>query len=104
MECHSGSMPDHLSCLVETIVGSLPVKDPHLKKRQESWIVDLCPIHLLKPLHSSDHMGPESIIEEQVWICVMPPPIVGTLHVLSSLQDPMEGILGDLENSPQHFL
>ena len=25
-----GTMPDHLCCLVKTIVGSLPIKDPHV--------------------------------------------------------------------------
>ena len=28
-ERDGGSMPDRLSCLVEMIVGSLPIKDPH---------------------------------------------------------------------------
>ena len=64
MEHHSSSVPDHLGCLMEMIVGSFPVKDPHLEQRQEGQIIDLHPIHLLKPFSSSDHMGPELIIEE----------------------------------------
>ena len=76
-----------------------PVKDPHLKQRQEGRIVDLGPIHLLKPLCPSNHMGPESIVKKEVWICVSPPLIVGSLCVLSCLRDPVEGILGNLSIS-----
>ena len=96
MKSHSGTMLDCLSHLMHTIIGSLPVEDPHPKKRQEGRIIDLGMVHLLKPLCPSDHMGPEPIVEEQVQIHIPPPPIVGSLGVLSSLHDPMEGILGDL--------
>ena len=89
---------------MKMIVGSLPVEDPHPEQRQEGQIVDLHLIHLSKPFSSSDHVGPELIVEEEVWIHVVPPLMVGGLGVLSSLQDPMKGILGDLENSPQCFL
>ena len=89
-------MPDRLSHLVKTIVGSLPVKNPHSKQRQEGRIVDLRPIHLSKPLNPPDHMGPESIIKDKVWIYVTPPPMMGSFLVLSSLLDPVEGILGNL--------
>ena len=44
-------------------------------------------------------MGPELIVEEQVWIHVLPPLIVGSFCVLTSLHDPMEGVLGDLSIS-----
>ena len=49
---------------METIIGSLPVKDPHLEQQQEGQIVDLCLIHLSKPFSPSDHVGPKPIIEE----------------------------------------
>ena len=64
MEHHSSPVPDHLSHLVETIVGSLPIQDPHLKQRQEGRIIDFCLIHLLKPLSPLDHVCPELIIKE----------------------------------------
>ena len=32
MKRNGGSMSDRLSCLVKTIVGSLPVQDPHPKQ------------------------------------------------------------------------
>ena len=81
---------------METIVRSLPIQDPHLEQRQEGQIIDPCPIHLLKPFSSLDHMGPELIIEEKVQVCVPPSPIVGSFYILPSLLNPMEGILGDL--------
>ena len=84
MECHSGSVLDRLSRLMKTIIGSLPIENPHPEQRQESWIIDLRPIHLLKPLCPLDHVGPESIIEEQVQIHVPPPSIVGSLCILPS--------------------
>ena len=48
-------------------------------------------------------MGPEIIVEEEVQVHIMPPPIVGGLNVLSCFLDPVEGILGDLDNPSQHF-
>ena len=47
-------------------------------------------------------MGPQPIIEE-VWEDVIPPPMVCSHLILPFLKDPMEGILGDLQNFPQHF-
>ena len=102
-ERHSGSMPDCLCRLVKTIVGSLPIQDPHLKQRQEGQIVNLRLIHLLKPFSPSDHVHLEPIIKEEVCIHVAPPAIVGSFLVLSCLHDSMKGILGNLENPPQYF-
>ena len=51
----------------------------------------------------SDHMHPEPVVEIEVHIHVVPPLIVGSLFILSILQNPMEGILGDLKNPPQYF-
>ena len=42
-------------------------------------------------------MGPQPIIEEEVWEDVIPPPMVCSRLVLPLLADPMEGILGNLE-------
>ena len=96
-------MLDCLSCLVKTIVGSLPIWNPHSEKRQERWIVDLRPIHNLKPFSPADHMCPQPIIEEEVREDVIPPAMVCSLHILPLLDDFMEGILGNLENPPQCF-
>ena len=57
----------------------------------------------MEPLSPVDHMGPQPIIEEQVRKDVVPPAMVGGHLILSLLADPMEGILGDLSNSPQRF-
>ena len=46
-----------------------------------------------------DHIGPETIIKEEVWVYVLPPSIVGSLSILSSLHNPVIGILGDLQLS-----
>ena len=96
-------MLDHLCCLVHLIIGSFPVEDPHLKQRQEGRIIDLHLIHLLKPLRPSDHIGPKLIVKEQVWIHIPPPLIVGSLCVLSSFHNSVEGVLGDLDNLSQCF-
>ena len=96
-------MLDRLCCLVHSIIGSFPVEDPHLKQRQEGWIIDLRLIHLSNPLRPSDHMGPKPIVEEQVWIRIPPPPNVGSLRVLSSFHNSVEGVLGDLDNLSQCF-
>ena len=50
-----------------------------------------------------DHMGPQSIIEKEVWEDVIPPSMVCSRLILPLLADPMEGVLGNLENSPQCF-
>ena len=96
MERYGSSVSNRLGHLVQTTVGSLPVQDPHLEQRQEGRIIDLCLIHLSKPFSPLDHMGPESIIKEEVQKRVSPPSIVGSFHVLPSLYNAMKGILGDL--------
>ena len=57
----------------------------------------------MKPFGPTDHMGPQLIIKEQVWEDVIPPSMVCSCLVLPLLADSVEGILGDLQNSPQHF-
>ena len=53
----------------------------------------------MKPFHPSDHIGPEVIIEEEVWVYVPPPSVVGSLDILPGLLDTMIGGLGDLQFS-----
>ena len=48
-------------------------------------------------------MGPQPIVEEQVQEDVIPPAMVGGRLMLSLLVNPMKGVLGDLQNSPQCF-
>ena len=57
-----------------------------------------------EPLSTLDHMSPQLIIKVEVQIYVVPPPLVSGLHILSLLQDPMEGVLGDLKEPPSVFL
>ena len=57
-ERNGGSMPDCLSRLVETIVGSLPVEDPHAQQRQQGGVINLCLIDYTEPFSPSDHVGP----------------------------------------------
>ena len=92
-------MSHGLSGLVHTVVRGFPVDNPHLKKRQEDWIVNLGSVHLSKPFCPSDHVGPKPIIEEEVWIHIMPPLVVGSDCIFYSFHDSMEGILGDLSFS-----
>ena len=49
-------------------------------------------------------MGPQSIVEVQVWKDVVPPSMVSGRLVLPLLANPMEGILGDLQNFSSVFL
>ena len=103
MKCDGGTMPDRLCGLVKTIIGSFPIEDPHAQQRQQRQIVNLRPINDTEPLSPADHMGPQPIIEEQVWKNVVPPAMVCGGFILSLLVDPMKGVLGDLQNSHQHF-
>ena len=57
----------------------------------------------MEPLSPTNHMGPQPIIKEQVWKDIVPPVMVCSRLVLSLLANPMEGVLGDLQNSPQCF-
>ena len=64
-------MPDHLRSLVETIIGSFPVEDPHAQQRQQGQVVNLCLIDHMEPFSPTDHVGPQPIIKEQVRVIVM---------------------------------
>ena len=90
-------------CLVETIVGSLPVQNPHLEQQQERRIIDFWPVHHSEPFSPADHMRPQPIIKEEVWEDVIPPVMVCSCYILPLLDNPMEGILGNLESLPQCF-
>ena len=48
-------------------------------------------------------MGPQPIIKENIQEDDIPPSMVGSHLILPLLVDPVEGILGDLENPPQCF-
>ena len=89
-------MSDRLSHLVKTIIWSLPVEDPHPKKRQQRRIVDLPLVDHTKPLGAPDHMGPQPIVKEEIWEDVIPPPMVCSRLILPLLANSVEGILGDL--------
>ena len=57
------------------------------------------PIHLTKPFRSPDHIGPELIIEEEIWVDILPPPIMGSLNILPGFLDPVISVLGNLQFS-----
>ena len=44
-----------------------------------------------------------TIIKEEIWVHIEPPPLVGSCCVLPILEDSMEGVLSDLESPPQCF-
>ena len=96
MERDGSTMPDCLCSLVETIIWSLPVEDPHVQQWQQRQIVDLRPVDYTKLFGPADHMGPQPIIKEQVQEDVIPPPMVCSHLVLPLLADSVECILGDL--------
>ena len=93
---HSGRVLYGLGSLMKMVIRSLPIKDPHLKERQESWIINLGLVHLLEPFSPLDHMGPEPIVEEEVWVHISPPSVMSSNLIFSCLLNPMEGVLGDL--------
>ena len=95
-------MPNHLCRLVKMIIWSTPIEDPHMKQRQQGRIVNHLLVDHTKPLGPTDHMGPQPIIKE-VWENIVPPAMVCGRLILPLFADPMEGILGDLENPPQCF-
>ena len=66
MKHDSSSVLDRLSHLVQTIIWSTPVEDPHAKQRQQGRIVNLPPVDHTKPFSPVDHMGPQPIIKEKV--------------------------------------
>ena len=90
-------MPDRLRGLVETIVGSLPIQDPHVQQRQQRSIVDLRPIDYTEPFSPSDHMGPRPIVKVEVREDVIPPPMVCHHLILPLFSNPVEGSLGNLQ-------
>ena len=96
-------MPDRLCCLVKTIVGSLPIEDPHAQQRQQRSVVYLRPIYLSEPFSPLDHVGPQLVVEIKVWEDVIPPMMVCSCLVLPLLTNPVEGVLGDLSTSLQRF-
>ena len=90
-------MPNCLGCLVKTIVGSLPIEDPHAQQQQQRGVVNLHLINHSEPFCPSDHMSPQPIIKEKVQEDVIPPTMVCSRLVLPLLADPVEGVLGDLQ-------
>ena len=94
-------MSNRLGSLVHPVVWTSPVQDPHLEQVKEDQIIDSCLVHLLKPFYSPDHIGPELIVGEEVWVYVPPPLIVDNSLIIrfSGFPNPMEGVLGDLQFS-----
>ena len=70
-----------------------------MEQAKEDQIINLCLVYLPKPFCSPDHIGPKSIIKEEIGKDVSPPPVVGSLNILPSFQNAMEGVLGDLQFS-----
>ena len=94
-------MLNSLSSLVQPVIWTSPVEDPHTEKAKKDRIVDASPIHLTEPLCPSDHVGPGSIVKVEVQVYVPPPPIVDDHLIIwfPHLPNTMKGILGDLQLS-----
>ena len=98
-------MSDCLRGLVETIIRSLPVEDPHAQQQQQQRsIVNLRLVDHTEPFSPSNHMGPQSIIKVQVRKDVIPPAMMGGRLILPLLVNPMEGVLGNLPIFSSAFL
>ena len=76
MEVHSHRVLNHLGHLVKTIIGASPIQDPHLEQVKKDWIIDVSLIHPSKPFHPLDHIGPEPIVEEEIWVHIPPSSIM----------------------------
>ena len=64
MKHDGGTMPDRLRGLVEMIVGSFPVEDPHMQQRQQRRIIDLRLVDHTESFGPTDHMGPQPVVKE----------------------------------------
>jgi len=62
--------------LVETIIGTLPVKDAHLQQVEEDIVGHLVPVHHQEVSVCSDHVHPEYIIMVKVKEVVLLPPFL----------------------------
>ena len=80
---------------MKMIIGTCPVEDPHVKKVDQNWVVDLGSVHSPQPLCSMDYVGPELIIKEEVWEHI-PLPLVLVDCSISSMDNTKETILGYL--------
>ena len=81
MEVHCGRMVDHLGYSVKTIVGTGPVQDPHLEQAKKDQVINVSLIDHSEPFCSLDHIGPEAIIKEEVWVYI-PPPLIMDDHLI----------------------
>lgn len=74
-DVHHGQALNSLSCLVKMIIWTCPVKDSHAEQVNQNQIVHLAPIDPSGSFCASDHVCPQSIVEEEVWVHV-PLPLV----------------------------
>ena len=99
-----GPLTPSVSHLMETIVRSFPIKDPHPEQGQQGRIVNLHTIHHSEPFRPLDHVCPQLVIKEEVQEDVIPPTMVCSCCILPFLDNSMERILGDLKSPPQCFV
>ena len=71
LNVESSGVSHYLGHLVKTIVGTCLIKDSHVEEVDQGWIIDFSPIQMLKPLRSSNHMGPGPIIPKEVRVHVV---------------------------------
>ena len=98
MDVHGCRVSNGLSCLVHTIVLACLVEDPHMEQVDQDRIIDPGPINPLKPFSSLDHICPEPIVKEEIWVHVPPPPVLDNSLIirLVLLNHPKVGVLGYL--------
>ena len=98
VELHSCRVLNGLCHLVHMIIETGPVKDPHAEQAEQHRIVNSSLIYPSKPLHSLDHVHPELIVKEEIWVYISPPLVLNNSLVirLILLDHPVVGILGYL--------
>jgi len=93
----------HRRCrLVESIVGSLPIEDPHLHQVEQHIVGHHLPIQGQEILMGADHVGPKEIIVMKIQEAIAPPPLLDHELVVSFLSrkaSPVGASVKDLEGN-----
>ena len=98
---HRRRMTHRRSCLVQSIVRSLPVNDPHLQKVIQDFVGHHVVIQHQQILVGSDHVHPKEIIMVKVEEVISPPPFLDHKLIsvlLSSETNPVGASTEDLSN------
>jgi len=95
-------MAHRRSCLVESVIGGLPVEDPYLHQVEQHIIGHHLPIQRQEILMGADHVDPKEIIVMEIQEAVAPPPLLDhelVMSFLSRKMSPVGAPVKDLEGN-----